>query len=188
MEHLFSNGAVRGEQEEDGHYQHRDLEQHEGKCSQHNYGGVLMLPWSSRDHPWNSAICGGTQPLPSQGLLKTACVSPVNRRTWSAQEARGLSSGSAIVCIYPVLPNAGLATYLLFSSSVPSGQQSYHSYGDRLCQRPSEGGLSQNPPGLPCCHCIVSPRKWEEPWFQSQTDLGCLGPVTLQLCALGQAA
>lgn len=99
-----------------------------------------------------------------------------------------LSSGSAIVYICLVLLNAGLATYLLFSSSVPSGQQSYHGYGYRLCQRPSEGGLSQNPTGLPCCHCIVSPRKWKEPWFQGQTDMSCLGPVTLQLCVLGQAA
>ena len=41
--------------------------------------GVLLLPWSSWIHAGGTQPCSeGSQPLPSQGLLKTECASPVS--------------------------------------------------------------------------------------------------------------
>lgn len=76
-----------------------------------------MLPWSSWGHAGTTQPCRGEpQPLPSQRLLKTECVSPVNMRTWSAQRARGLRSGSTVVHIGGIPLDAGPVTYLLLSS------------------------------------------------------------------------
>ena len=73
----------------------------------------------------------------------------------------------------PWIPDQGL-----IFSSVPSGQQlpwlQLQVVPETFCR-----GINQNLTGLPRSHCVVNPRRWEEFWFQSQTDGSCgLHPVT----------